>query len=346
MSLRFTVFTVVAMLTLSLTAHAAPEVLVSVVSSSNGKGSTLPGWKEVTGKIAGELKRRRYAVRLGNDVIDRGKLDSWSKLAGVNTDQSAALGIVVLLPVGTDQPTLVFVADRVTGKGLQRVIAPSSDLTSSTIALAAVELLEASLIELYTEHTTTQPEVPKPVDLPMPEVPRAPAAVAWSVTLEVGAWWPIRIARPTDQLRIGLHRSLTQSAAVGFEVFGSAIGESSTAAVGTIHARPFGLGLVVDLKLVEFSSWHFGVSPFAELAAVVTNSSVLEGYRASEAFAPMLAAGARLSLARELSASWAIGFTLGAAGVISGPVLQVDQTNVLDFSKATVTAAVRAQYRW
>ncbi len=330
------------LLTLLLTAPvwAAPEVLVSVVSSSPAKGLQVPPWKEVTGKVASELSRRGFAVRLAAETLERGRVASWNALSTTTAESGAPLGVVVLLPSAADQPTVLFVVDRFTGKGLTRALPPADDINASALALAVAELVDASLVELSLDHQTVTPEVPPPPDLPIPVVPAPVAKEApWSLGVSLGALWPTALHLPMDALRLELaYQSAARvEATMGLEA--SSVGAHAHSAAGDLTSRPVLLRPTVSFWLGSSETLRFGLSARLAAGVLLTQVSPAAGFRGADLTSVLLQAGAG---ARVLwtKGRFGVGATVAVDAGLLGPALLVAGQNAGTWTGAWVTAAV------
>jgi hypothetical protein len=327
-------------LLLTTAAWAAPEVLVSVVSSSPASGLRVPPWKEVTGKVASELRRRGFAVRLAAETLERGRVASWNALSTTTAESGSPLGVVVLLPSAADQPTVLFVVDRFTGKGLTRALPPADDINASALALAVAELVDASLVELALQHQTVTPEVPPPPDLPMPVLP-APVVkdAPWSLGVALGAAWPTAVRAPMDLVRLELayQASPRVEATMGLEA--SALGVRARAAAGDLTSRPVFLRPTVSFWLWSSDTLRFGLSARLAAGVLLTQVSPAAGFKGSDLTTVLLQAGGG---ARVLwtKGRFGMGATVAVDAGVLGPALLVAGQNAGTFTGAWVTGGV------
>ncbi len=154
-------------------AAAAERPLVTV--------SAGPGQERAVVLLGAELERLGFRV---------GRLAPTAEVSrGAQLQQARASGSVALLrlvPAGA--AVEVWVTDRLTGKTLIREYAleQGGRRSDDTVAIGAVELLRASLLELTTPQSA-RPEVPPPVEARvLAPAHAAPAAVAEPARLTVG----------------------------------------------------------------------------------------------------------------------------------------------------------------
>jgi hypothetical protein len=183
----------------------AAEVVVTVVQLGSPAPSTPP-LVEVEARVAQELKQRGFQTRVSQRAM-KPVQRSVELVREEARMRGEVLGIVVYLPDGVDETTLLVVVDRVTGKTLSRTLPRLGTVLASSVALAAAELVDASLVELLQAHTSLSPEVPRPVDLPVPTLPTAPSEPRWSLAARIAATWPVLLS-PAPELGVALERTL------------------------------------------------------------------------------------------------------------------------------------------
>ncbi len=201
-------------LTLAAPVEAA-EVMVTVVQLGAPAASSA-ALVEVEARIAQELRQRGFQVRLSQPSA-RPSQRSVELAREGSRARGEVLGVVVYLPGGADDTTLLIVVDRVTGKTLSRTLPALGAVLASSVALAAAELVDASLVELLQAHASLAPEVPRPVDLPVPALPTAAAEAKWSVAARIAATWPTAVG-VTPELGVAVERSVGTHLRLGGEV--------------------------------------------------------------------------------------------------------------------------------
>jgi hypothetical protein len=135
------VLCVVAIALVSGTSGAQPRVLIVIDESSGAAG--LPDRQGAVVQLRAELETAGFEV-----VVQRsGAADSARALDQAAHDADAFAAITVFDIAGGISGD-VWVTDRVTGKTLLRRVEATDDEASRIVALRAVELLDASLVEL------------------------------------------------------------------------------------------------------------------------------------------------------------------------------------------------------
>lgn len=183
-------------------ARADPDVVLAVAVEGEGKDV---GAKELEVRVRRELEGRGFGVGVLQErpAFDESRF-SW--LRRQTTDADAALGVFLWVRADTGYAELL-VLDRVTGKSLVRNIPPAEAgaPVASTVALAAAELVEASLIEIQMPHETMQAEVKPPPSLPMPVLEAAPEPFwRWQAEVRAGGLWPVRLPNPLAVTRVSI----------------------------------------------------------------------------------------------------------------------------------------------
>lgn len=152
---------------LSPLVHAATPEASAAVIVEVPQGAE-PTSEEIAGRIVAELQAGGIAARIvATPAVGQ-------EQPSTPTDEVAEATWVVFVRVAGDRASLR-VVDRLTAKRVERdIVLPDAAAVASTLALASVELLEASLLELETEHVTLPPrEVSPPsVALPITRSPR------------------------------------------------------------------------------------------------------------------------------------------------------------------------------
>ena len=147
-------------------------------------------------RVGRELELRGFRIVPHTVPAEKDPVDA--SLAHARAHDAVVGVVVTLAPDGGAQ---IDVVDRVTGKRLQRTLPGGANANRSTIALAAAELVDASLAELHLRPTTAVGEVDPPPDLPVPAIDDR---VDGQVEAAVGMLWPVRHRTPVGVVTVAL----------------------------------------------------------------------------------------------------------------------------------------------
>jgi len=194
------VLAVLALLLLAPEARAEAPERVAIVTADPDS----PTAKRIQAELVALGVEVTIVAPSDDQPVGRAPLEKLARAAG-------AFAAIRLVPLGAGVE--VWVADRVTGKTVVREVLPASKArggTEDTVAVGAVELLRASLLELSLSHTAPRGEVepPEAVERIAPPPPREPdlgRRHLLSATLGPGAQWSLGGVPPSflGQLAVG-----------------------------------------------------------------------------------------------------------------------------------------------
>ena len=194
-------------------------------------------------RIGRELELRGF--RILPHTIPAGEDPVKASLAHARAND-AVVGVVVALgPGGGAQ---IDVVDRVTGKQLHRELPGGPNANRSTIALAAAELVDASLAELHLRPTTAVGEVDPPPDLPVPAV--EDERVRGQVEASLGILWPVRHPTPVGVATVAVGMRPAARVAVLAEGTVPFHALRTNAPLAAIRTFPFLVGVRADVDVM------------------------------------------------------------------------------------------------
>lgn len=284
----------------------APLVVVTAASAQD-RAATL---------LVAELKREGFRVSRAASAVSRDDLMARARLAG-------AAASIRLVP--GDAVLEVWVADAVTGRlavrevSLEGVDSKSAD----TVAIGAMELLRASLLELSSK-TAARPDAPAPADEALPRPARAPppGEPGLDVRLGVGALFSGGGPQPSGALDARVDLRLLGLLGGSLGVRAQAVVTLGEARVGTPGAG-VGLSSVVPALL---ATWAFPVTAWlsvdaslgvAGLVGFARGATLGQGSGVLGALAPAVGVGATAWVAE------GVGLQVGLATFFAVPALAI-----------------------
>jgi hypothetical protein len=321
----------------------AAEVMVTVVQLGPASSST-PALAEVEARVAQELRQRGFQARITQPSAKPSQRSI--ELARDSTRaRGEVLGVVVYLPSGPDDTTLLVVVDRVTGKTLSRTLPALGTVVASSVALAAAELVDASLVELLQAHASLTPEVPRPVDLPLPTVPTAPATPVWSVAVRASATWPSALG-PAPELGVVFERTLFRRLRVAGELDMPLAPWRRSSAAGAVSGSVPRVSARASWAFWDDADgWEGGAGALASGGAAIFEAAPAENYLGRTVVKPVVLLGLEAFAGRRWAA-WLVRLDLRAEmPVLYQEALVVGET-LLSLRGPWFAAGVSAGLRW
>jgi hypothetical protein len=309
------------------TAHAQQATLVLV---TNHKDAT----------IIPLLRSELESLGLRVETVDKRQNEVVARdLQRAAREHHAVAAIRVLVSSGTVE---LWIADRVTGKVVLRDVLAQGEgnkISESTVALQAVELLRASLLEVEAPHPPRGEVTPPPALYNVVGYPESTARLRLEISpallASIGGVSPLDAAAFEIGYRVSPYATAESFGAV------SVVPGTIRDSIGTakLHARSFTLGIEVHGR-ASATRWQ----PFARLGAGVLTvsaqgdaSSPYVGYQRDDLdVAFIAAAGSRYRLTRNM----ALSATLHAIRALHPLALQFDDRTVARFGALVAVANI------
>ncbi|MEM6991091.1 MAG: hypothetical protein AAF721_11355, partial [Myxococcota bacterium] len=296
------------------------------------------------------------AALVGQELAAAGhRVQDWPRALADNPDdllararaEELAMALGITVPEAPDAVRLVLV-DRVTGKTLSRDLAGAEGRLPSVVALAAAELVEATLVELYLPPPPAAPreyEIPPGLVLPRLLTPAPPPR--WEVGAAAGAIWPARQRRAAAAVRIEVGTRITERLVVsarGATAVHPIADRRSSAELRSLplHAA---LGLRVDLLDPDWP-WRLAADAAFGVSIVVARGDAAPPLSVNPSAEASAAVTAGLLARRRIARRGFVGVRVDAVVVFVAPRLRIAGETVQDYGPVWLQPVVAGGVRW
>lgn len=304
------------------------------------------------------LRLQAELVALGFDAVlappDTASATGPASVGSVEQVARSRRAIAAIRAVSSEHGVEVWIADRVTGKTVVRDVTSPSDASDrdAALALAAVDLLRASLLEVALPKAPlgdvpAPPELSQRLSLPAPGSlePRSPPTLR--VSLAPGVLWSPGGMGPAGSLDVGL--AWIPTAHVGAAAFvslplsrPSVSGRGGAADLSVLLG---GVGMRFVLTPPE-SRW----SPSADAGVMVTSmesrGAASPGYLAKQVSATLAAPYLRAGLALAVTPMLRVRADVLFGFVVPGVSVQLAKREVAAFGLPILLSTLGADFGW
>jgi hypothetical protein len=324
----------VALALLPIVALAEAKVVVMVTGDADAGALRT--------RIAAELALRGFTVVHAEH--DAGTVDAIEQVLARAQAERGQLGVLVRVESGGD--VRIDVVDRLTGKRLERRTSTRAAHGVSETALAAAELVDASLVEpsLARGSASSEPAAPRALGSPPPPIRHQPR---WQADVAVHMSWAIRLGAPIGLAAVAL--GVRPAPRVGLAAEGSVplFAQRRTTTIATIRTAPFLAALRADLALLPGTS-KLRLDLQAALAALAIRIDVdaTQGARAHPQTIWSSAAIAGLTLHKPLGRHVAVGASVRAIVPFENVLVTVNGRTVQRLGGAWIGTGLGVHARW